>query len=63
MTDVFDQMLPRRPAMTAAEARTVVAEMMRDTPRPARNKLIKLALKIGNLTDDAKMIYRAALDA
>jgi polyhydroxyalkanoate synthesis regulator phasin len=63
MTDAFDTMFPRRPAMTAAQAREVVAEMMRDTPRPARERLIKTALKIGNLTDDAKAVYRAALNA
>jgi hypothetical protein len=51
----------RRAAMTAAEAREVLAEMMRDTPAPARDRLILLALRIGNLTDEAKAVYRAAL--
>jgi hypothetical protein len=63
MTDTFNTMFPRRPPMAAAQAHEVIAEMMRDTPRPARERLIKAALKIGNLTDEAKAIYRAALDA
>jgi hypothetical protein len=63
MTDAFDQMFPRRAPMTADQARDVVAEMMRDTPLAARNRLIKLALQVGNLTGEAKDIYRAALDA
>ena len=53
-----------RPApMTAAAAREVIAEMMRDTPAPARRRLILTALKIGNLTDEAKAVYREALTA
>lgn len=61
MIDTFDTMFPRKPAMTATEAREVIAEMMRDTPAPARKRLIQVALRIGNLTDDAKTVYRAAL--
>lgn len=63
MTDAFDKMFPRRVAMNGAEAREVVAEMMRDTPAEARERLIKVALKIGNLTEEAKAVYSAALDA
>ena len=61
MTDAFDTMFPRKPPMTADTAREVVAEMMRDTPAPARKRLIQTALRIGNLTDEAKELYRAAL--
>ena len=63
MTDAFDAMFPRRAAMTADEARDVVAQMMRETPKPARARLIQTAIKIGNLTDEAKAVYRAALAA
>ena len=63
MTDAFDKMFPRRAAMTAAEAHDVIDEMMRETPRLARERLIKTALRIGNLTDEAKAVYRAALAA
>lgn len=61
MTYAFDLMYPPRPAMTADEAREVVAEMMSDTPADARRRLIKTALKIGNLSEGAKAVYRAAL--
>jgi hypothetical protein len=37
--------------------------MMRDTPDPARKRLIQVALKIGNLTEEAKTVYREALNA
>ena len=63
MIDTFDTMFPRKPAMTADEALEVIADMMRDTPAPARKRLINTALKIGNLTDEAKAVYRAALAA
>ena len=63
MTDAFDHIFPRRPAMTADEAREIVAEMMRDTPAPARNRMFQTALRIGNLTDEAKAVYRAAITA
>ena len=61
MTAAFDSVFPRKPAMTADEAKSIVAEMMAETPRPAMIKLIKLALKAGNLTDEAKSVYRSAL--
>lgn len=63
MADTFDSMFPRRAPMTAEEARKVLAEMMRDTAPPARKRLMQTALKIGNLTDEAKAVYRAALAA
>ena len=49
------------PPMTAEKAREVVAIMQRDTPKDARVKLMKTAIKMGNLSDAAKGIYRAAL--
>jgi len=61
MTDAFDNTLPRKAAMTADEAKHIVAEMMAQTPKLAMIKLIKLALKVGNLTDEAKDVYRSAL--
>lgn len=63
MTDTFDQMFPRRAPMGEHEAREVIAEMMRDTPTDARERLIKTALKIGNLSEGAKAVYRAAIAA
>jgi hypothetical protein len=63
MTNAFEQMFPRRAPMTADAAREVISEMMRDTPDPARKRLIQVALKIGNLTEEAKTVYREALNA
>lgn len=63
MTDAFDKMLPRRPPMTADEATSIVAEMMRYTSKQSRRKLWETAIRIGNLTDEAKAVYRAALEA
>jgi hypothetical protein len=63
MTAAFDKMLPRRPLMTADEATSIVAEMMRDTSMRSRRKLLETAIRIGNLTDEAKAVYRAALAA
>lgn len=51
-----------RPApMTADEAREIIATMRRETQPKAMRRLIKLALQIGNLSDEAKAVYRAAL--
>jgi polyhydroxyalkanoate synthesis regulator phasin len=61
--DAFDKMFPRRAPMTEEQAREVVTEMMQHTPAPARKRLMQTALKIGNLTDEAKAVYRAALAA
>ena len=63
MNDAFDNMLPRRAPMTEEQAREVVSEMMQHTAPPARKRLMQTALKIGNLTDEAKAVYRAALAA
>lgn len=51
-----------RPApMTAETAREIVATMRRETRKPARIRLMQTALRIGNLSDGAKDVYRAAL--
>jgi polyhydroxyalkanoate synthesis regulator phasin len=63
MTDAFETMFPRRPPMTEEQAREVLSEMMKDTKPAARKRLMQTALKIGNLTDEAKAVYRAALAA
>jgi hypothetical protein len=47
--------------MTAHEARKIVATMQRETPKGARVVLMKTAIKLGNLTDEAKSVYRDAL--
>jgi hypothetical protein len=59
--DAFDTLYHRPAQMTEDEARAIVAEMVADTSRAARVKLWKTALKIGNLSDAAKDVYRAAL--
>ena len=53
--------MTRCPPMTAEKAREVVAIMQRETPKNARVKLMQIAIKMGNLSDDAKNVYRAAL--
>ena len=53
----------RKPPMTAKEAREIVAVMLKETPRDARRKLWQTALKLGNLSADAKAVYRTALAA
>ena len=54
----------RKPPMTAEEARENVSAMMAETEPAARRRLMKLALgPLGNLSDDAKAVYRAALAA
>lgn len=51
-----------RPApMTAAEAADIVATMRRETSKPARVRMMRLGLKLGDLSDAAKDVYRAAL--
>ena len=54
--------MTRYPPMTAEKARDIVAIMQRETPKNARVKLMETAIKMGNLSDAAKDIYRAALD-
>ena len=53
--------MKRYPPMTAEKAREVVAIMQRETPKNARVKLMQTAIKLGNLSDAAKDVYRAAL--
>jgi len=63
MTDAFDTMFPRRPPMTAGEARAVVAEMQAQTRPAAAVRLLMLAIgPAGNLTDEARNVYCAELD-
>lgn len=51
-----------RPApMTAETARELVATMQRETRKPARIRLMQIALRMGNLSDAATDVYRAAL--
>ena len=51
-----------RPApMTAETAREIVATMQRETSKQARVSLMRNAIRIGNLSDAAKDVYRAAL--
>ena len=53
-----------RPPMTAETAREVVATMNAKTKRDARIALYRAALgKHGNLSEEAKEVYRAALAA
>ena len=50
--------------MTADEARQNVAEMISKTPANARKRLLQVALgPLGNLTDEARAVYQAALNA
>jgi hypothetical protein len=50
----------RREPMTAANARHIVAELERHTKSAkARAGLIRTALKIGNISDEARAIYTA----
>jgi hypothetical protein len=50
-------------AMTAEQAREIVAEMMRVTSKKARISMWGTAIRIGNLSDEAKAVYRAAIEA
>lgn len=61
MIDALDQMFPRRAPMTGDEAREVVAEMFRVTSKRARVSMWRTAIRIGNLSDEARNVYRAAL--
>ena len=51
-----------RNPMTRAEAEQNIAAMLAKTPRNAMRALLRHALgPIGNLSDDAREVYRAAL--
>lgn len=47
--------------MTGEEAKEIVAQMRRETPKPARIRLMQVALKMGRLSEDAKKVYMEAL--
>jgi len=51
-----------RNPMTASEARENVAAMLKETPANARKRLLQIALgPLGNLSDEARAVYQAAL--
>jgi len=47
--------------LNAKQAKEIVAQMRRDTPKAARIRLMQVALKIGRLDDGAKQVYKEAL--
>jgi hypothetical protein len=52
----------RKPPMTADEARAVVADMRGVTHPKAAARMMQIALgPLGNLTDGAREVYRAAI--
>lgn len=61
MTDTMYRYRKRGP-MTAGEAREVVSLMLRDTPKPARTRLLNVALEFGDLSAEARDVYRNALE-
>ena len=49
--------------MTAANVRHVIHEMeIARTNRSARKRMAQIALKIGNISEEGKAVYRAYLD-
>jgi hypothetical protein len=51
-----------KPPMTANEAREIIAEMRVRTKPDAMRRVIELALgPVGNLSEEAKVVYREAL--
>ena len=55
--------MTRKAPMTADEARENVAAMMAETKPAARRRLLSLALgPLGNLSDEARAVYLAALE-
>ena len=52
---------PTKPPMTAEEAREIVATTQRETPDNARVRMLQTAIRIGNLSNEARDVYRAAL--
>lgn len=54
-------MKPRPEPMTAYEAAAFVNRMKAETSKRSRVRLMQLALRIGNLSDGAKAVYRDAL--
>jgi len=53
--------MTRKPPMTAVEAQEIVAEMFRVTSKRARVSMWKTAIRVGNLSEEAREVYRAAL--
>ena len=54
--------MTRKPPMTTDEARENIAAMRAETPSNAMRRLITIALgPLGNLSDEARAIYREAL--
>ena len=49
--------------MTFEQANENLSEMRRVTSKRSRIKLIELALRIGNLSDDARKAYQSQLAA
>ena len=54
--------MTRKPPMTATEAADVVSQMRRYTKPDAAARLMRTALgPLGNLSDEAREVYRAEL--
>ena len=53
--------MTRKTPMTADEAHKIVAEMFRVTSKRARVSMLKTAIRVGNLSEEARKVYRAAL--
>lgn len=52
----------KKALMTKAEAEENVAEMRKNTAKPAMKRLLQLALgPLGNLSDDARKVYENEL--
>lgn len=54
-------MKPRPEPMTAYDAAAFVNRMKLETSKRSRVRLMQLGLRIGNLSEGAKAVYRAAL--
>jgi ABC-type Fe2+-enterobactin transport system substrate-binding protein len=52
---------PRKEPMTAYEAAAFVNRMKKETSKQSRVRLMQLGLRIGNLSEGAKVVYRDAL--
>jgi len=47
--------------LSTEQAKEIVAQMRRETPKAARIRLMQVALRIGRLDDGAKQVYKEAL--
>lgn len=54
-------MTNRSTPMGDKAARAIVETLQRETAKPARIRLMQLALRVGNLSSAAQDVYRAAL--